>query len=339
MSVQEVTRTTLKGVIDSLKGPYWLYSLDSIQSQAHSDRLQFQNVNVRQNIGKRARKEEPRLLNRVVQCCTLNGLVFGLSIILFNHVLLPFLQTVLVTISHLILGTRDVETNWYVTRLILKTTFDSLWVLPLFLLSRLVNALWFQDIGNLAYKYSIGRPKPIPSLSNFIADNLFSFIIQALFLVQATMLALTPLPYPLPDALYILHMCLLYSLYSFEYKWVQMGWPLHQRLQYLESNWPYFLGFGLPLSVITYCPNDFFISGSLFAIVFPLFIISGNEAEVTAVPVKKMTIFRLVVKMSNMLFMGGGSSSNNSSGGQHHQSRQSPSHRDSRAPASARRNR
>lgn len=222
----------------------------------------------------------------------------------------------------------------------LQTTFDSLWVLPLFLLSRLVNALWFQDIGNLAYKYSIGRPKPIPSLSTFIADNLFSFIIQALFLVQATMLSLTPLPAPLPDALYIFHMCLLYSLYSFEYKWVQMGWPLHQRLQYLESNWPYFLGFGLPLSVITYCPNDFFISGSVFAIVFPLFIIAGNEAEVSTVPVKKMTIFRLVVKMSNSLFMGSGSRA--ASGAPHHSQhqnpRQSPNQR-AAAIASARRNR
>ncbi len=284
---------------------------------------------------------EPRLLNRVFQCCTLNGLVFGLSIIIFNHVLLPFLQTILVTISDLILGTRDVESNWYVTRLILKTTFDSLWVLPLFLLSRLVNALWFQDIGNLAYKYSIGRPKPIPSLSTFIADNLFSFIIQALFLVQATLLSLTPLPAPLPDALYILHMCLLYSLYSFEYKWVQMGWPLHQRLQYLESNWPYFLGFGLPLSIITYCPSDFFISGCLFAIVFPIFIIAGNEAEVATVPVKKMTIFRLVVKASNSLFMGGSSGSNTSSSHHHqqHHHQQSPSHRAAAASSNVRRNR
>lgn len=259
--------------------------------------------------------------------------MFGLSIIIFNSLLLPFLQTILVTISFLVLGTRDVDTNWYVTRLILKTTFDSLWVLPLFLLSRLVNALWFQDIGNLAYKYSIGRPKPIPSVSTFIADNLFSFIIQALFLVQATLLNLTPLPAPLPDALYILHMCLLYSLYSFEYKWVQMGWPLHQRLQYLETNWPYFLGFGLPLSIITYFPSDFFIAGCLFAIVFPLFIIAGNEAEVATVSVKKMTIFRLVVKASNSLFMGGSSNTSSSSSHQHH--RQSPSHRATATTSSA----
>jgi len=41
-----------------------------------------------------------------------------------------------------------------------------------------------QDIGNLAYRYSVGRAKGLPSLSTFIADNLFSIIIQILFLVQ-----------------------------------------------------------------------------------------------------------------------------------------------------------
>jgi etoposide-induced 2.4 mRNA len=84
------------------------------------------------------------------------------------------------------------------------------------------------------------------------------------------------------DVLFIFHNCLLYSLYSFEYKWVQMGWPLNQRLSFLESNWPYFVGFGLPLTLLTWWPGDFFISGCVFSILFPIFIVSGNEAEPVA---------------------------------------------------------
>jgi len=89
----------------------------------------------------------------------------------------------------------------------------------------------------------------------------------------------TPLTY-ISDVLFLLHMTLLYSLYSFEYKWVQMGWPLHHRLAFLETNWPYFVGFGLPLALLTWWPNDFYLSGCIFSIVFPLFIIAGNEAQV-----------------------------------------------------------
>lgn len=108
----------------------------------------------------------------------------------------------------------------------------------------------FQDIADSAYRYSRGRPQFLQSISKLIADSLFSIAVQALFLVQAMLVELIPL-YMIGRIFGLVHMCLLYSLYTFEYKWFNMGWELHKRLTYIEVNWPYFIGFGLPMAVLT----------------------------------------------------------------------------------------
>merc|ERR1711997_1034373 len=72
----------------------------------------------------------------------------------------------------------------------------------------------------------------------------------------------------------IFHLCLLNALYSFEYKWYNQGLELHKRLSFIESHWPYFLGFGLPLALITSYPESQVVSGCVFSILFPLFLVS-----------------------------------------------------------------
>lgn len=78
-----------------------------------------------------------------------------------------------------------------------------------------------------------------------------------MFCFQSTLVSMLPIVF-LGDVLCLVHMCMLYSLYSFEYKWFNMGWELHRRLTFIESNWPYFIGFGLPLAVLTALPSSFF---------------------------------------------------------------------------------
>ena len=64
---------------------------------------------------------------------------------------------------------------------------------------------------------------------------------------------------------------------SMSYLW--KGWQLHRRLHFIENNWTYFLGFGFPLALATYMIPNYLLSGAIFSIFFPLFIISANEAQ------------------------------------------------------------
>lgn len=108
-----------------------------------------------------------------------------------------------------------------------------------------------QDIADSAYKFRKGQPQSLFTLSVAIADTLFSLLVQTLFLIQSMLVNLLPFNSFVLTIVCNVHLCLLYSLYSFEYKWCNMSWELHKRLTYIENNWPYFLGFGTILTLLT----------------------------------------------------------------------------------------
>ena len=105
---------------------------------------------LREGSSSRQRKSEPNILERTVKCCLLNGVVFAMSIVLFESVLLPLIQTLLYII---LAGSQSrADALWSYTQPVLSVAFSTLWVLPFFLLSKVVNAIWFQDIADLAFR-------------------------------------------------------------------------------------------------------------------------------------------------------------------------------------------
>ena len=62
------------------------------------------------------------------------------------------------------------------------------------------------------------------------------------------------------------------------------------------------LGFGLPLAFITSWPASHVVSGCVFSILFPLFIVSGNQAHVVTCDKQiEFRIFHPTVVISNAI--------------------------------------
>uniref|UniRef100_A0A8C4PWZ8 EI24 autophagy associated transmembrane protein n=1 Tax=Eptatretus burgeri TaxID=7764 RepID=A0A8C4PWZ8_EPTBU len=298
-----------RGVRDAVAGMWALLRLDG---RVEEERRRLKERRQRSLPASRKRTpeshddgNEPMLVKRIFQCCAWNGGVFLLSIQGFYGVFLPLLQaTTTFLFDHVLQGSDEGlhVTVWVWLEFFLSSIFRALWIMPLFLLSKIVNAIWFQDIADLAFLGSSRSVQAFPSVGKFVADLLFSLLLQALFLIQGMSVSLLPIP-AVGHVVSLLHMSLLYSLYCFEYKWFNMGVEVHQRLAFIECNWPYFLGFGLPLAILTALPSSFLISGCVFSILFPLFIISGNEADPPRQPFNfPLRLFSLVVALSNRIF-------------------------------------
>jgi etoposide-induced 2.4 mRNA len=61
----------------------------------------------------------------------------------------------------------------------------------------------------------------------------------------------------------------MYAYYCYEYKWNFSGISLKKRLDFFQSNWAFFAGFGSPCVLAIFFLSPL-VSGALMAILFPL---------------------------------------------------------------------
>lgn len=214
----------------------------------------------------------------LVKSCSVTGFLFLGSLLMFTFIIEPLLSFT-PALLHLF-----------------TALYSILWILPLYLVCLLLNIFWYQDIASSTYKRTFGTPKvPIISVSRKIAFEVHRFFIVLIFLAVIFVLNAVGLSF-LP----VLLLSYLYSFYCFEYRWALEGMTLGEQLKALETNWAYYLGFGLVITLCTYYSPGLVGSG-LWALLFPLFIVTAMTATPSLQCRGRLRVFSYINKLVNFL--------------------------------------
>ncbi|RKP07618.1 etoposide-induced protein 2.4-domain-containing protein, partial [Thamnocephalis sphaerospora] len=196
---------------------------------------------------------------QTAKCFLLNGLIFLGSLYMFDLILRPSLAFF---------------TTWFVCDAV-----QICWVYPIYCLSFFLNSLWYQKVADHAYRLREGRSASAQisydRLVNRLTDEVYRALLFFNYVVFATMAYAIPLVGPLLSFAYA---CWIAAFYSFEYDWINRGWTMDQRMDYFETHWAYFAGFGLPSTAVTFFFPQF-VSTGIFALLFPVFVIMSNMAR------------------------------------------------------------
>lgn len=160
------------GFRDSIVGIKALFT-----GNAHSSNMSVARETIYRCIGLNAfvfLVSHPLNLNPVELTTIIQG-----SYLLFTQGLMPCLKYLV----HLLSSGPSFVWSWLEP--MLSITFGALWILPFFALSRVVNAIWFQDIASACLPES-QRGFSIQKIVKVIVDTLFSLLIQTLFLLQVS---------------------------------------------------------------------------------------------------------------------------------------------------------
>ncbi|GAA5881984.1 hypothetical protein JCM3774_002562 [Rhodotorula dairenensis] len=68
------------------------------------------------------------------------------------------------------------------------------------------------------------------------------------------------------------------AYYCFEGHWVKQGWTFGDRIRHIEQRWAYALGFGFPITIMSWWSSDPIVNLAVFALLFPLFSLTSTTA-------------------------------------------------------------
>ncbi|KAL3620830.1 hypothetical protein CASFOL_035742 [Castilleja foliolosa] len=178
-----------------------------------------------------------------------------------------------------------------VLRLGLIQLFYLLWFYPMYISSFILSTLWYNDIAKYGFfaienqelsgtkdtNASDNNSTDLEGVMVGIAEQVYSVLLLSFFFLEVYVTGFIPF---IGKAVNFLLLSWMYAYYCFEYKWNYSGLSLDKRLDFFESNWLFFAGFGSPcvLAVFFFSP---LVSYGVMAILYPLFVLTatGSEAD------------------------------------------------------------
>ncbi|XP_027154089.1 protein EI24 homolog isoform X1 [Coffea eugenioides] len=258
---------------------------------------------------------------RTGQCFLLNGFIFLGSILTLKAVIIPVLQWILPNQcpdKHSLESCPFGGTLRFYSflRLGLVQFFYVFWFYPLYILSYILSTLWYNDIAKYGFfaitnyghageesdnelqsptlqsRSHADKPMDLEGIMIGIAEQVYSVLLLSFFFFQVYVTGFIPY---IGKAINFLLLSWMYAYYCFDYKWNLSGLSLGKRLDFFESNWAFFAGFGCPciLAIFFFSP---LVSYGVMAILYPLFVLTatGSEADkIIALPRRQWEGFGL----------------------------------------------
>lgn len=213
----------------------------------------------------------------VLQCIAVN-LTFTVAL---YFVIIPGFQLLCDFVDTELVGTAE-WCLFYVRKVILVVAniVCCLFYIPLYLFMKVFNGIWCLDVSNAALCYTKVHSMKSFSFAYSVGDTLVALLVQLLFMIQIWLV--TFIDYRVPfvgQMICFVHLSLLYSLFSYEYVWMARGKTVADRLDLIERNWPYYLGFGAIMAATGMIWTGFILSYLVFGMCFPFFIISAYVTD------------------------------------------------------------
>ncbi|KAK4802513.1 hypothetical protein SAY86_000716 [Trapa natans] len=229
-----------------------------------------------------------KLSIRTGQCFLLNGFIFLGSMFILRLMVIPTLQRILPENCLQIYSqdscSLDIVFKLYsLLRAGLIQLFYVLWFYPLYIFSFILSNIWYNDIAKYGFaamresgsvavessskkesvtlQSSVQTEKP-PGLDGVmigIGEQVYSLLLLSFFFIEVYAIGFMPL----------IGKALNFLLLSWMYKWNFSEVNLENRLDFFQTSWAFFAGFGNPcvLAIFFFSPLE---SYAVIAMLYPL---------------------------------------------------------------------